>query len=100
MQTTLPEVLDVLRKHQPDLRKRGVQHAAVFGSVARGETRPDSDVDVLIELDPQHRMGIFEYAGLTLYIGELFGDRAHVSNRRALKPIVREDVLRDAVHAF
>ena len=100
MQTTLPEVLGVLRTHEPELRKRGVQHAAVFGSVARGETRPDSDVDVLVELDPAHRMGLFEYAGLTLYIAELFGDRAHVSNRRALKPLLRDDVLRDAVHAF
>jgi predicted nucleotidyltransferase len=100
MQTTLPQVLDVLRTHQPELRRRGVQHAAIFGSIARGEARPGSDVDVLVELDPGHRMGIFEYAGLTLYIGELFGDRAHVSNRRALKPLVRDDILRDAVDAF
>jgi predicted nucleotidyltransferase len=100
MQTTLPEVLDVLRTHETELRKRGVRHAAIFGSVARGKAQPDSDVDVLVELDPEHRMGIFEYAGLTLYISELFGDRAHVSNRRVLKPLVQDDILRDAVNAF
>ncbi len=100
MLATLPQVLDVLRAHEAELRKRGVEHAAVFGSLARGEAQPGSDVDVLVELNPRHRMGIFEYAGVTLYISALFGQRTHVSNQRALKPRLRDDVLRDAVHAF
>jgi len=54
------------------LRNRGERHAAIFGSLARGEARPDSDVDVLVEVDPAHRMVLFEYAGLTLYIAGLF----------------------------
>ncbi len=56
---TLDEALSRLRAHADELRGRGVLHAAVFGSVARGEAREDSDVDVLIELDPDHPMGLF-----------------------------------------
>jgi hypothetical protein len=45
---TLDPVLDTLRSHEVELRQMGVCHAAVFGSVARGEARRDSGVDVLV----------------------------------------------------
>lgn len=100
MAATLPDVLRILRAHQVDLRQRGVRHAAVFGSVARGETRPDSDVNVLVDLDPERPMGIFEYARLKLYIAELLGSAGDVVNRSTLKPLLREPILRESVNAF
>ena len=96
----LNEVLEVLLTHEGDLRRLGVQHASVFGSVARGQARPDSDIDVLVELDPEKPMGLFEYARLKLYIGELLGGSADVVNRKTLKPLLRDAILRDAVSAF
>jgi uncharacterized protein len=96
----LPDVLHTLRAHQNALRRLGVSHAAVFGSVARGEARANSDIDVLVELDPQRPMGIFEYARLKLYIGELLDGTSDVVNRKTLKPLLRENILRDAVDAF
>ncbi len=96
----LAHVLDTLRAHEGELRRFGVSHAAVFGSVARGEARPDSDIDVLIELDQDRPMGIFDYARLKLYINDMLDGAADVVNRRTLKPLVRDAVLRDAVHAF
>jgi len=77
-----------------------VAHAAVFGSVARGEDRADGDVDVLIDLDRNRAMGIFEYARVKLYIDEILGGGGDVVNRRVLKPMLREGVLRDAVNVF
>ena len=82
MSATLSHVLDALQAHEADLRQRGVCHAAVFGSVARGDARPDSDIDVLVELDPQQPMGLFEYARLKLYIAELLGKSTDVVNKR------------------
>lgn len=77
----------------------GVRHAAIFGSVARGEARAGSDVDVLIDLDPAVPMGLFEYARLKLFIADLIAG-ADVVNKRTLKPLLRDAILHDAVNAF
>ena len=97
---TLETALVALRDHESDLRQLGVSHAEVFGSVARGEAKRDSDVDVLIDLDQDRPMGIFEYARLKLYINEILEGGGDVVNRRTLKPLLRESILRDAVRAF
>jgi predicted nucleotidyltransferase len=99
MSAELNRALEVLRAHESDLRRMGVKHAAVFGSVARGEARPDSDVDVLVELDPEKPIGLFEYAGLRLFLGEIVGN-ADMANRKTLKPLLRDNILRDATNAF
>ena len=100
MRLDLQNALETLRAHETDLRRLGVAHAAVFGSVARGEGRAESDIDVLVELDENRPMGIFEYARLKLYINELFDGPSDVVNRRTLKPLLRANILHDTVHAF
>ncbi len=89
-----------MRAHQAELRRRGVRHAALFGSLARGESKRTSDIDVLIELDPQAPIGLFEYVGITQYLADLFPVRIDVANRGSLKPLVRPSVERDALYAF
>ena len=100
MPASLEDVLQILRTHERELRLRGVSHAAVFGSVARAEATGTSDVDVMVELDEHREMGIFEYARLKLYINDLLNGAADVVNRRTLKPLLRDSILRDAIHAF
>jgi predicted nucleotidyltransferase len=100
MSGPLEDVLGALRTHESELRRMGVSHAAVFGSVARGEARDDSDVDVLVDLDEDQPIGVFEYARLKLYISEILHGAVDVVNRRTLKPLLRDSILRDAVHAF
>ena len=65
-------IIAILQKHQAELHRQGVLHAALFGSVARGEARPDSDIDIMIDLDPDARLGVFDYVGLKDYIAGLF----------------------------
>jgi predicted nucleotidyltransferase len=100
MAATLSDVLAVLRKHEPDLRRRGVRHAAVFGSVARGEQGRVSDVDVLVDLDPSAPIGVFQYARLTLDLGELIGAEVDLADRETLKPSLRDKILSGAIDAF
>ena len=68
--------------------------------VARGESKRTSDIDILIELDPQAAVGLFEYVGITQYLADLFPVRVDVANRSSLKPLVRPSVERDALYAF
>jgi len=79
---------------------QGVAHAALFGSVARGEDRPDSDIDIMIEIAPDSRMDLFRYVGIVQFIEELFPVPVDVANREGLKPFVRPSAERDAVYAF
>jgi uncharacterized protein len=100
MSTNKDDVIKVLRRHEADLRARGIIHAALFGSVARGEGGPKSDLDILIELDPELSLDIFAYAGLKRYVAALFSGSVDVVNKAALKPYLRQPVSTDAVYAF
>jgi uncharacterized protein len=93
-------VIATLRSHEAELRRRGVCHAALFGSMARGEAGPRSDIDILIELDAQAPIGVFDYVAITQFLADLFPGRVDVANRGGLKPLVRSRVERDAVYAF
>jgi uncharacterized protein len=94
------EIIKKLKECEADLRARGVAHAALFGSVARGEDRPDSDIDIMVEIAPDARLGVFQYAGLVRYIEDLFPVRVDVANREGLKPLVRPSAERDAIYVF
>jgi uncharacterized protein len=100
MAVSLAHTLKTLRDHQALLRSRGVLHAAVFGSVARGDAGDDSDIDILVDLEPHKPCGVYEFVRLQLDIGELIGGRADLAERKALKPLVRNSALREAVDAF
>jgi hypothetical protein len=89
-----------LRANEASLRSRGVTHAALFGSRARGDNRPDSDIDILIDFDPEAVEDVYAYAGLKLYVASLFDGPVDVVNRRGLKPAVRPTATGDALYAF
>jgi predicted nucleotidyltransferase len=97
---TREQVIATLRTHEPELTGRGVLHVALFGSLARGEAGPDSDIDVMVELAPDARIDLFDYMALTEYIADLFPVKVDVANREGLKPLVRPNVERDTVYAF
>src|ERR1700731_2059379 len=94
------DAIAILRRHADTLRSKGMRHAALFGSVARGDNRPDSDIDILVEFDPAARVTIFDYVGLKNYIASLFEGRVDVIDREALKSHLRRPPVRDAVYAF
>jgi uncharacterized protein len=94
------EAIETLRRSEGELRARGVMHAALFGSVARGEARRDSDIDVMIEVDPDAHMTVFDYVDLKDYIETLFDRPVDVVNRYALKPYIGSAATADAIYAF
>ena len=94
------EILTRLLDNEAALKALGVSHAALFGSRARGDNRPDSDIDILIDLAPEAPIGVWEYAGLKAYIADLFEGPADVVSRETLKPHIRPAATTDAVYAF
>ena len=93
------EIIARLREHEAALRTRGVAHAALFGSRARGDHRPESDTDIMIEFDPEARITVFDYAGLKSYIAALFDGPVDVVNRNGLKPYINP-AAGDTIYAF
>ena len=82
------EILGIAAKH-------GASNVRVFGSVARGEARPDSDVDLLVETGPE--TSSWFPAGLILDLEEILGRRVEVVTERGLNQYLRDRVLREAL---
>lgn len=93
------DVLSILREHEGELRARGVRRAALFGSVARGDNEDDSDIDIMIEIEPSAQVGVFEYAEIKQFIAGLFDGPVDVVTKENLKPFVRPATA-DALYAF
>ncbi len=94
------EVIARLKAAEPALRARGIRRAAVFGSVARGEERPDSDIDILIEFEPGREGTIYDYVALKEFVAGLFDGPVDVIDRAGLKPHLRAPSSRDSIYAF
>ncbi len=94
------EIISRLQENEAALRARGVAHAALFGSRARGDQRLESDTDIMIEFDPTARVTVFDYANLKDYIAGLLDGRVDVVNRDGLKPYVKPAATADAIYAF
>lgn len=94
---------DIWRRLQAgaaQLRRLGVAHLFIFGSTARGAAPPDSDLDLLIELDPRRKLDLLDYAGIVGEIRRLVPQRVNVARRGRLKPHVAPAALRDEIHVF
>jgi uncharacterized protein len=94
------DIVATLKRNEMALRALGVAHAALFGSRATGDARPESDIDIMIEIEPDAPVGVFEYVAIAQYIADLFPEPVDVANRSQLKPLVRPNAERSAIHAF
>ena len=77
-------------------RHYGLRELSVFGSAARGEMRPDSDVDLLVDFFPDARPGLLGLSALTRELSALLGRRVDLAVKPALKPRIRSSILADA----
>ena len=75
-------------------------NAALFGSVARGDNGPDSDIDILIDIEPDKVRDLYTYVGLKTFVSELFTGSVDVVGRQVLRPHLRPPAEGDAIHAF
>lgn len=82
------EILRVAHEH-------GATRVRIFGSVARGESGPESDVDLLVDMEPGG--GLFAIVAIKQEIEDLLGLDVHVVTEGAISPYIRADILHEAV---
>ncbi len=92
------EVLSLVVAHREELERLGVKTLNLFGSVARDEARPDSDIDFLVEFDVSK--GYFQLLRVQHYLEDLLGQPIDLGTEKALREHLRETVLRDAIRVF
>ena len=84
-----PEIAEICRRYD-------VKELAVFGSAARGEMRPDSDIDLLVDFLPEARVSLLRHAAAERELTALLGRKVDLVSKRALKDAVRDEVLPQA----
>ncbi len=94
------EIVASLQAHAAELRAAGIRHLALFGSVARGEAGPESDIDLLVELDREAHITLIGLAGIELRLGELLGRKVDLLPEPIQKPRLRANVDCDRRHVF
>ena len=77
-------------------RRYGVKELSLFGSAARGELRPESDIDIMVEFEPGARIGVIRFESLAGELESLAGRRVDLVTKHGLKPWVRPRALKDA----
>jgi predicted nucleotidyltransferase len=96
--TTKEEVFTLLRQNGARLRRYGVERISVFGSFARGKPSDESDVDILVEFEPE-RKSFDNFLGLAEFLEELFGRRVDLLTPESLNPRFGHHILSEAEHA-
>lgn len=93
-------IIEKLRSHEDELRGRGVERLSVFGSVARGEAKSSSDVDLAVCFAPAAKIGLFAFAALGERMGELLGVDVDLVSEPARSLRMQREIDRDRVHVF
>jgi predicted nucleotidyltransferase len=93
-------ILNRLRELAPALKAEGVTKLAIFGSRARGDARPDSDLDVLVETTARGTPPSFDLFKVMHLIEDATGLRVQISQRDLLKPRVAERIADDVIEVF
>ena len=92
------DVLKTLKEYKSYLRERfGVKEIGLFGSFAREEQTEGSDIDILVDVE-RNKMGLVSYVKLKLFLEELFGRKVDLVTKKALRPELKETILREVVY--
>ena len=77
-------------------RRNRIRRLSLFGSVPRDDFAPDSDIEVLVEFEPDAHVGMIKQAGIEIELSKLLGRRAEMHTVKGLHPHFRDEVLKDA----
>jgi len=93
-------ILATLRKHAPELRAAGLIHLRIFGSVARGDASPQSDIDLLADFEESRPVTLVTMGSLQSRLADLLGAKVDLSSTDWMRDSVRNQALEEALLAF
>jgi predicted nucleotidyltransferase len=92
--------IKILREHEPELKAAGVVHLRLFGSVVRNEATPDSDIDLMLDMDRAKSVTLFTLGGLQVSLTEMLGVDADISMTDSMREPFRSHALSEAALVF
>ena len=97
---TRNDAISILQPLKPALRSQGIAHLYLFGSVARNEARPGSDVDLAFDVEPGAAFNAFDQSRISMELTDLLGTRAGFVERDMLSAVIAEFVAPDLIQIF
>jgi len=96
---TIEEMKKILAEHKKGLEEKyGVKEIGIFGSYLRGEQKESSDVDILVEFNPEARISLLDFVGLENYISDLLEAKVDLVEKSALKPRIGKHILKEVIY--
>jgi len=92
------DAIEIIRANQAALEQYQVRAMFLFGSVAREDVQPGSDVDILVDFEPDARIGLFTFVRMQRLLSQLLGCPVDLVTRDAIHPALRDRILREAIH--
>jgi uncharacterized protein len=92
--------LAILRTHEPELKAAGIVRLSLFGSTARNERGPVSDIDLLAVFDDARRISLLDIAGMELNLAKILGCKVDLIEEGTLKPRLQAQIETEALRAF
>jgi predicted nucleotidyltransferase len=94
------EAIDALKPYADVVRSHGAVSLFLFGSAARDVARPDSDLDLFVDYDPEAKFSLVDLLDIKFYLEDRLGVPVDITTRDSLHPMLRQNIERSAIRVF
>ena len=99
MKRSLDEIKEILKKHEKEFKEKyKIKEIGIFGSYSRGEAKEGSDLDILVEFEPDAKISLLEFVELENYLSDLLGIKIDLVEKSALKPRIGKRIISEVVY--